>query len=118
MSSILISGANRGIGMATALAWIAALWAIAFYLDDEKKLFAAQFLGVQQCLNSIQSLFFLVQISGFGVKQSDAGNMENLTGIPAVVWSVLVSPLAVSPPPPVTWSVASMPASAWPAMVQ
>lgn len=90
MAYTLIVWVRRDIfGMATALVWIVALLGIAFYLGDEKKLFAAQFLGVQQCLNSIQSLFFLVQISGFGVKQSDAGNMERLTHIPAIVWSVL-----------------------------
>lgn len=90
MAYSLLVWVRRDIfGMATGLAWIAALWGLAFYLDDEKKLFAAQFLGVQQCLNSIQSLFFLVQISGFGVKESDAGNMAKLTHVPAIVWSVL-----------------------------
>lgn len=76
-------------GMASGLVWIGILWLIANYLDDEKRLFAAQFLGVQQCLNSVQSLFFLVQISGFGVEQSDAGNMQRFTGIPAIVWAIL-----------------------------
>jgi len=76
-------------GQASCVAWIVALWAMAFYLDDDKRLFAAQLIGVQQCVNSIQSVFFLIQISGFGVKQSDAGNMEAATHIPAIVWSVL-----------------------------
>lgn len=76
-------------GIFSAIAWIVALWMMARYLDDEKQLFAVQFLGVQQCLNSIQSLFFLVQISGFGVRQSDAGNMQRFTGIPAIVWAAM-----------------------------
>lgn len=76
-------------GMVSALGWILALWGMAIYLSDENRLFAAQFLGVQQCLNSIQSLFFLVHISGFGERHSDAGNMQELTRIPAIVWSVL-----------------------------
>jgi len=76
-------------GIVSGIAWILALLALAFYLDDSKRLFAAQLIGVQQCVNSVQSLFFLVQISGFGIRQSDAGNMEALTHIPAIVWSVL-----------------------------
>lgn len=75
-------------GIVSAIFWIAALWG-ATLLRDDKRLFAAQFIGVQQCLNSIQSLFFLVKISGFGMKQSDAGNMQQLTGIPAIVWAVI-----------------------------
>ncbi len=90
MAYTLLVWVRRDIfGMVSALGWIVALCAVAFYMDDEKKLFAAQFLGVQQCLNAIQSVFFLVQISGFGVQQSDAGNMAQMTGIPAIVWSVL-----------------------------
>lgn len=87
--SLLVWVRGDPFGMISGVAWIVALLAMAIYLDDDKRLFAAQFLGVQQCLNAIQSVFFLVTISGFGVKQSDAGNMENLTRIPAIVWSIL-----------------------------
>jgi len=76
-------------GVVSGMLWVVSLWLMAKYLDDEKQLFAAQFLGVQQCLNAIQSLFFLVQISGFGVKQSDAGNMQQFTGIPAILWAAM-----------------------------
>lgn len=76
-------------GIVSGIVWILAILGVAFYFDDSKRLLAAQFIGVQQCVNSIQSLFFLVKISGFGVLQSDAGNMENATHIPAIVWSVL-----------------------------
>lgn len=76
-------------GFLSGAVWVVGLWSMARFLDEEKQVFAAQFLGVQQCLNSIQSLFFLVQISGFGVRQSDAGNMEGFTGIPAIVWALL-----------------------------
>lgn len=76
-------------GIASAIAWIAALVAMAIYLKDETRHWVAQFVGVQQCVNSVQSLFFLVKISGFGVRQSDAGNMQAATHIPALVWSIL-----------------------------
>lgn len=76
-------------GIVSGIAWVVALWMMARFLDEDKQLFAAQFIGIQQCLNSVQSLFFLVQISGFGVRQSDAGNMQQLTGIPAIAWAVL-----------------------------
>jgi hypothetical protein len=87
---LLIVWVRRDVfGIVSAAAWIAALWGIAFYTKEETKLFLIQFFGVQQCLNSIQSLFFLVQISGFGIKQSDAGNMENMTHVPAIIWAGL-----------------------------
>lgn len=87
--SLIVWVRGDPFGIVSGIGWVLALGAMAMYLGDENRLFAAQFIGVQQCLNSIQSLFFLVQISGFGVRQSDAGNMEQLTHIPAIVWSVL-----------------------------
>lgn len=86
--SLLVWVRGDPFGWISAIGWIVALLAMAMYLKDENRLFAAQFLGVQQCLNSIQSLFFLVHISGFGVKESDAGNMALMTHIPAIVWAV------------------------------
>lgn len=87
--SLLVWVRRDMFGMASAAAWIFVLVIAAVKLSDEHKLFAAQFIGVQQCLNSLQSLFFLVRISGFGIQQSDAGNMQQLTGIPAIVWAVV-----------------------------
>jgi hypothetical protein len=76
-------------GIASCAAWIVGLFAIAFVVPVDKRLFIAQFLGIQQCLNAVQSLFFLVHISGFGEAQSDAGNMQQFTHIPAIIWAGL-----------------------------
>jgi len=85
--SLVVWVRRDAFGMASALGWIVVLGLAAQFLDDRKRLFAAQFLGVQQCLNSIQSLLFLVHISGFGAS-SDAKNMEMISGIPAIVWAL------------------------------
>jgi len=87
--SLLVWVRGDIFGIVSAFGCILALLGLALYANDKNRLFAVQFLGVQQCLNSIQSVFFLYKISGFGVKQSDAGNMENLTHIPAIIWSAL-----------------------------
>jgi len=46
------------------------------------------FLAIQTALNSVTSLFYLTQASLGEGAWSDATNMQHMTGIPAVVWSV------------------------------
>jgi hypothetical protein len=87
--SLLVWVRGDLFGIVSAFGWILALIGLALYTNDQNRLFAVQFIGVQQCLNSIQSLFFLYQITGFGIKQSDAGNMERMTHIPAILWAIL-----------------------------
>ncbi|RYG34231.1 M50 family peptidase [bacterium] len=47
------------------------------------------FLGAMQCLNSLRSLGDLWNITAAGGVQSDAGIMQQVTGIPALFWSLL-----------------------------
>lgn len=75
------------IGVISAVGWIGALWVMSARLSPQNSILAAQFLGLQQCLASLQSLLTLMHVSAFGNVHSDAANMQSITGIPAVVWA-------------------------------
>lgn len=79
------------MGAASALLWTISLAAAGKYLSNDSVLFAAQFLGIQQCLFSLGALRDLVLLSANGVAQTDAGNMQRMTGVPAIVWAILWS---------------------------
>jgi hypothetical protein len=51
--------------------------------------FAAQFVGLQQCLYSLTSLLQVWQISGFTYGHSDAKILQQATGVPAIAWASL-----------------------------
>lgn len=76
------------VGLFAGILWVGGLWLMSTYLKDRALLFAAQFLGLQQCLNSLQSLYDLLRISAGGSGHSDAGLMASRSGIPAIVWAV------------------------------
>ncbi len=75
------------VGVASGLFWIAALIGLSF-LRGPWLLFAAQFIGIQQCLSSFRSLYVLLEISAMGEGRSDAALLASETHIPAMVWSV------------------------------
>lgn len=75
------------VGIVSGLAWIAALWIVGGRAKGNTLLFAAQFVGVQQCLNSVQSIYILLQLSAMTEAQSDAKILEGLTRIPALFWA-------------------------------
>lgn len=77
------------IGIASGIFWIALLWAGGRYLSGPYAIFAVQFLGLQQCLNALQSVYTLLEISAFTEGQSDARLMEQASMVPAIVWAVL-----------------------------
>jgi len=74
-------------GAVTGVLWAIILWFVSVYLKGSKLLFATQFIGVQQCLNAVQSLYVLIQLSAFGETHSDAQIMAENTHIPAIVWA-------------------------------
>jgi hypothetical protein len=77
------------VGVLTGLFWIAALLGLPSVMSGRNLVFGAQLIGMQQCLASIQSLYVLLKISSFGERRSDAGNMAEYTGIPAIFWALL-----------------------------
>ena len=64
-------------------------------LQGDNLLFAAQFLAVQQCLNSLKALRDLLAVSGAGTMASDAQNLANDTHIPAIFWALLWTGVSV-----------------------
>jgi hypothetical protein len=76
------------VGILSGIGWIGAMVAASTYLRGNALLFAAQFVGLQQCLNSIQAVYTLLNISAFTEMHSDAKVMQNNTGIPAVAWAL------------------------------
>jgi hypothetical protein len=77
------------VGVVSCVGWIVVLFLLSTALKERDVIFAAQFVGVQQCLMAVQSLYVLFRISAFQGQQSDAENMARYTGIPALFWAVL-----------------------------
>jgi hypothetical protein len=72
-----------GLGIAAALV------GVAVYSNPRVAAFFVSFLAVQSVLNALldlKTLFFYSFVPG---SHSDAGNMANATGIPALFWSVV-----------------------------
>ncbi len=77
------------IGLSLAMA--AALFFAGLKFNDSVAHYLLLFLAVQISFNALTDIVWLIQISAGMVGQhsfSDATNMAQLTGIPAVVWSV------------------------------
>lgn len=77
------------VGVVSGIFWVGALAVFGKWLPDNAIVFAAQFLGLQQCLNAANSLYTLLQISAFSDTHSDASIMATYTGLPPIVWAVV-----------------------------
>lgn len=77
------------VGVLAGLGWLAALVAMAVWLKGDAKIFAVQFLGIQQCLTSVYAFLTLLAITSSSRGHSDATNMENATHLPAMFWAVI-----------------------------
>ncbi|MCH8273517.1 MAG: M50 family metallopeptidase [Armatimonadetes bacterium] len=78
-----------GIGVLSGVMWILLLAVLGRFLRGTGAIFAAQFLGVQQCLASAQAFLVLFQVSAFTTHQNDAKLLAEHTGMPAVLWATL-----------------------------
>lgn len=85
--SLLLLVRGDVVGLATGAFWCALAFVCAARLKQDALLFAAQFLGVQQCLWSVVALFVLWKINQIPGIQNDAVNAENLTHLPAPLWA-------------------------------
>lgn len=65
------------------------LYALARYASAGWVDFALAFLALQCLLNAVFSLRDLFRISALGNAHSDAQNLEQATGVPAIVWATL-----------------------------
>jgi hypothetical protein len=77
------------VGVVSGFAWMILLFALPSMTKGRNLVFVAQLLGMQQCLASVQALYVLFRISAYGEPRSDAGNMAQYTGIPAIFWAML-----------------------------
>jgi hypothetical protein len=65
------------------------------YLSPGAAHFLLGFLAVQCCLSAVLDLLTLVTLSAGTQVQTDARNMQAMTGIPAIIWAVLWTVFAV-----------------------
>jgi Peptidase M50B-like len=75
-------------GMISGFAYMLAFLVMGLKLDGWAAIIVAQFIGLQQCLTSLQAVFGLVnpQILSFG--DNDATILQSITHVPAILWSV------------------------------
>ncbi len=85
-STIWVRG--DALGWMIGFAWPILILFGSFRLKGQALVVAAQFLAVQQCLNSIKSLRDLVILSNSTVV-TDAQMLANITHIPAMVWAIM-----------------------------
>jgi hypothetical protein len=76
------------VGWTLGFAWPVVIFVASSRLKGEAVIMAAQFLAVQQCLNSVKSLRDLFLLSGSDVT-TDAQLLANDTHIPAIIWATL-----------------------------
>ena len=75
-------------GVASGLLWILLLFGMGKGLKGDALVFAAQFIGTQQCLRSVQSLYVLLHINATSNLHNDAKVAEMVSGIPSLVWAL------------------------------
>jgi hypothetical protein len=81
----LFTGAALAVGLVFAAQRLRERWADALLL----------FLAVQMMLNSLNSVFDLVQISAASRALTDAEIMARATGIPAIIWALVWSAISI-----------------------
>lgn len=84
------------VGVMSGIFWIALLGVMAKGLKGDALLFAAQFLGIQQCLRSVQSLYVLLHINATSNTHNDAEIAEQVTGIPSLAWALAWCAISVA----------------------
>jgi hypothetical protein len=77
------------MGFLSAVLWAPALWILGGKLNGPARMFTAQFLGLAQCLTSVQAFLILLRYSAISTQDTDAKIMESLTGVPGILWASL-----------------------------
>lgn len=88
LASLLILVRGNWVGPVTAIFLCATCYFLA-RTNAPYPIFFAQLIGVQQCLNSLQSVWTVFKISRYPIAASDARILEQVTGIPATGWAAL-----------------------------
>jgi len=87
-ASMLVWVRGDAVGVGSGLIWLGILFGLVRFGKGPKLLFAGQFIGVQQCLQSGLALNELLKTSALTQGDSDARNMANATGIHPLFWAV------------------------------
>lgn len=87
--SLLLWVRGDMVGVVAGWLWAIALFAAARFLRGQTAVFAVQLIGLEQCLNSIGSIYELLKISAFTDRDSDAKILASFTYIPAPAWASL-----------------------------
>lgn len=85
--SLILWVRGEAAGVGWAIGWIATLTLLAFTTQGGTLHFAGQFLGIQQCVNSIESVLVVFRISFAEAGHSDAAILGEMTALPAPVWA-------------------------------
>jgi len=86
------------VGIGSGLLWMLGLAAAGWWLSDDGRIFAAQFVGVQLCLTSAHAFLTLLNLSISTEAMTDAENLEKATGLPGILWAsawLMISAVAV-----------------------
>ncbi len=94
-ASLIFWVRGDAVGIASGIGWAILLFALPHVLRGRSLVFAAQFVGMQQCLMSVQALYILLHISAIPGAHSDADNLQQATGVPAIIWALLWSALGI-----------------------
>lgn len=86
--SMLLWVRGDAIGLASGVGWIVLLVLLSAKLQGAQAVFAAQFLGMQQCLMSVQALLVLLRINAIPGVQNDAKLLADHTPLPAMFWAI------------------------------
>ncbi len=92
LCSLVVLVRGDMIGELSGALWVIALWGLSL-LRGTNVMLVSQFIGLQQCLNALYSVFYLLG-RGRDV-QSDATIVSNATGLPPMLWSMSWSLLSV-----------------------
>jgi hypothetical protein len=83
------------VGILSAVAWIGGLFLAIRKMPERWLPFASQFIGVQQCLMSFESLLVLLRLTRDGHIQNDAEIAAGLSAFPALGWAVTWSAISL-----------------------
>jgi hypothetical protein len=86
--SMLIWVRGDFVGVTSGILWLLTLFVLANMLKGLPLLFSVQFIGLQQCVTSMQAVYTVLQISTIGDRSSDAQILASVTHVPALVWAL------------------------------
>lgn len=93
--SLLLFVRGDLVGIASGFVWAVGFASVWHKGSADVQRWVGQFVGVQLCLTSLQSFSFLFQASAMPGVASDATNMQEATGIPAMFWAALWATVAL-----------------------